>query len=280
MLPVLCTAFSLSPMSAFAISLLLGLVAALADVLGGLILVRANWPRRYLRYFVALGAGFMLAAAFLEMIPESFRLSFRWTPMLVFGGYCAIHLLEHTITPHFHFGEETHRDEFLSRATGNSVVGGLAVHSLFDGVAIASGFVLSNWLGWVIFIAIFLHKMPEGFTVASVMLASGRGRARRAALRRRRRFRHAGRHLSHQLAARLGARRPAALRRRGHLCCRHRPCSRGQPRARHSHGSGLLWRRRALPALRAFRSRALLPRHERDESRHFESSQNCAGEML
>jgi zinc transporter ZupT len=168
-------------MSAFVISLVLGLIAALADVLGGLILVRASWPRRYLRYFVALGAGFMLAAAFLEMVPESFRLSFRWTPMLVFGGYCVIHLLEHTITPHFHFGEETHHDEFISRATGDSVVGGLAVHSLFDGVAIASGFALSNWLGWVIFIAIFLHKMPEGFTVASVMMASGRTRA--AALR-------------------------------------------------------------------------------------------------
>jgi ZIP family zinc transporter/zinc and cadmium transporter len=36
--------------------------------------------------------------------------------------------------------------------------------------------VLSNWLGWLIFFAIFLHKVPEGFTVASVMLASGRSR--------------------------------------------------------------------------------------------------------
>ncbi len=53
---------------------------------------------------------------------------------------------------------------------------GLAVHALFDGVAIGSGFVLSNWLGWVIFVAIFLHKIPEGFTVASVMVASGRSR--------------------------------------------------------------------------------------------------------
>jgi len=43
-------------------------------------------------------------------------------------------------------------------------------------VAIASGFVLSNLLGWLIFIAIFLHKVPEGFTVASVMMASGRSR--------------------------------------------------------------------------------------------------------
>jgi ZIP family zinc transporter/zinc and cadmium transporter len=164
-------------MSSFALSLVLGLVAALADVLGALILVRTRWEKRYLRYFVALGAGFMLAAVLLEMVPESFRISFRWTPMLVLAGYCLIHLLEHTVTPHFHFGGETHGHELLSVTTSNSVVAGLAAHSLFDGVAIASGFVLSSWLGWIIFIAILLHKLPEGFTVASVMLASGHSRA-------------------------------------------------------------------------------------------------------
>lgn len=158
------------------LSLILGTVAALADIFGGLVLVRTNWEKRYLRYFVALGAGFMISAAFLEMVPESFKLSIQWSPVLVLAGYCTIHLLEHTITPHFHFGEETHHDAFISQHTGNSVLGGLAVHALFDGVAIGSGFVLSNWLGWVIFLAIFLHKVPEGFTVASVMLASGRSR--------------------------------------------------------------------------------------------------------
>ena len=53
---------------------------------------------------------------------------------------------------------------------------GLVVHTFFDGIAIASGFLISNWLGWVIFLAVFLHKIPEGFTVGSVMLASGRSR--------------------------------------------------------------------------------------------------------
>src|SRR5262249_46978038 len=38
------------------------------------------------------------------------------------------------------------------------------------------GFIVSNWLGWIIFLAIFLHKIPEGFTVASVMLAGGQTR--------------------------------------------------------------------------------------------------------
>ena len=163
-----------------ALSLFLGLIAALADVFGGYLLIRRHWEQRYLRYFVALGAGFMMGAAMLEMLPESFKLSPQWSPLLVLGGFCIVHVLEHTITPHFHFGEETHHHEMVSRRTSYSVLGGLAAHSLFDGVAIASGFAISDWLGWILFLAVFLHKVPEGFTIASVMMASGR--SRRAAL--------------------------------------------------------------------------------------------------
>jgi zinc transporter ZupT len=159
------------------ISLLLGAIAALADVVGGLILVRARGVERYLRYFVALGAGFLMATAVLEMAPESLRLSPKLGPVLIMAGYCAVHLLEHTINAHFHFGEETHAHEFVSGRTGYSVMGGLSVHALFDGVAIGSGFVVSSSLGYLIFLAILLHKMPEGFTMASVMLASGRSRS-------------------------------------------------------------------------------------------------------
>ena len=158
-------------------SLLLGLLAALADVAGGLVLVRAGGVERYLRYFVALGAGFLTATAMVEMVPESLKLSPTWGAVLVMAGYCVVHLLEHTINAHFHYGEETHTGEFVSRHTGDSVLVGLSVHSLFDGVAIGSGFAVSNALGWLIFLAIFLHKAPEGFTMASVMLASGRSRA-------------------------------------------------------------------------------------------------------
>jgi len=79
------------------LSMLLGLVAALADIAGGLVLVRARGVERYLRYFVALGAGFLMATAVLEMAPESMRLSPRLAPILIMAGYCVVHLLEHTI---------------------------------------------------------------------------------------------------------------------------------------------------------------------------------------
>ena len=163
-------------MHPFLRSLLLGLTAAAANVFGVTILVRKQWERSYLKYFVALGAGFMLATATIEIIPESLKFGGRDAAFLILAGYLIIHFFEHTVTPHFHFGEETHHDQFVSAHKGFSVLLGLVIHTFFDGIAIASGFIISNWLGWVIFLAIFLHKIPEGFTVASVMLASGRSK--------------------------------------------------------------------------------------------------------
>src|SRR5881409_855330 len=106
------------------LSLLLGLTAAAANVFGGAIIVQKHWNRAYLKYFVALGSGFMLATAILEMLPESARLSAERTPIYVLAGYLLVHLFEHTITPHFHFGEETHHDEFVHAHKGVSVVVG------------------------------------------------------------------------------------------------------------------------------------------------------------
>ena len=159
------------------LSILLGLTAAAANVFGGAIIVQKNWERAYLKYFVALGAGFMLATAIVELFPASLELQGKSAAFLVLIGYLIIHFFEHTVTPHFHFGEETHADEFIHSHTGYSILIGLLIHTFFDGIAIASGFIVSNWLGWIVFLAVFLHKIPEGFTVASVMLAGGKSRS-------------------------------------------------------------------------------------------------------
>ena len=50
---------------------------------------------------------------------------------------------------------------------------GLLLHTFFDGVAIASGFAISTQLGLLLFIAIFLHKLPEGVTISSIQIAGG-----------------------------------------------------------------------------------------------------------
>lgn len=164
-------------MNPVVLSLLLGLTAAAANVFGGGIIVQKHWERRYLKYFVALGAGFMLATAIVEVFPASLELRGKSAAFLVLVGYLIIHFFEHTVTPHFHFGEETHQDQFVHVHKSYSVLLGLVIHTFFDGIAITSGFLVSNWLGWIIFLAIFLHKIPEGFTISSVMLASGSSRS-------------------------------------------------------------------------------------------------------
>jgi zinc transporter ZupT len=169
--------------------LLFGLLAAGANLLGGFVLIRSGAHRfgeRFLKYLVALGAGFMMAAIFIEIIPESVNI---WTSevsggsageavvgamTLLLGGYLLIQLFEHTIAPHFHFGAETHPESFMRPSAAYTAVGGLWIHTFFDGVSIAAAFLVNFRVGLLVFIAILLHKMPEGFTVASIMLASGR----------------------------------------------------------------------------------------------------------
>lgn len=160
--------------AAYEWAIALGILAAFADLFGGLVLTARNWDRRYLRYFVAVGAGFMLGTALLEMVPQSWKLDAQLAPFLLLAGYLLVHLVEHSFVAHFHFGEETHAGEYSHGHLPISVMAGLGIHTFFDGVAIGSGFLVSNWLGWMIFLAVFMHKVPEGFTMASVMLASGR----------------------------------------------------------------------------------------------------------
>jgi ZIP family zinc transporter/zinc and cadmium transporter len=157
-------------------SLAFGAAAAAATVLGGLLVTRRSRSDLVLRSFIALGAGFMIAAVCLRMLPESMKLS-PHAPILILLGYLLVHFFEHTAAPHFHFGEEVHSDEMVNPAVGFSALVGLSTHAFFDGVSISSGFLISLPLGLLIFFAVAIHKIPEGFTVASIALASGRGAA-------------------------------------------------------------------------------------------------------
>src|SRR5262245_18426405 len=122
-----------------------------------------------------MGAGFMLAAAFIEVVPASFGLN-PYAAYAILGGYLFIHFVEHTIVPHFHFGEETHTDTLVEPRVAYSAMAGLVLHTFFDGAVIAAGFWISMRLGVLLFLAIVLHKIPEGFTAASITRAAGRGK--------------------------------------------------------------------------------------------------------
>ena len=122
-----------------------GLAAAAANFLGGFLVASRRLGQVALRYLIALGAGFMLAAVFIKLIPESLE---QWRgekvlPMLwVLAGYMLIQFVEHTLAPHFHFGEETHEEAMLRHhaalAVGMATFIGVALVLAFRHVAVAS----------------------------------------------------------------------------------------------------------------------------------------------
>lgn len=147
-------------------------LVGLANFAGGLLVTtRIRRSRAALAALVAFGAGFMLAVAILEMLPHAAATPGGLTAVL--AGYLAVHLTQHTLTPHFHFGEETHPEAMVSRGVGIWALVGLVPHAFFDGVAIASGFLTSPGLGLLVFAAVLLHKVPTGVSLASIMVASG-----------------------------------------------------------------------------------------------------------
>ncbi len=165
------------------------LVAAAANILGGLVLfpiMGRTGYERLLKYLLALGAGFMLAVTFFEILPKTIVLWQRSNPasaenlyfpmLLLLAGYLMTQFFEHTIAPHFHLGEEAGSHELITERTAYSGIGGLVIHSFFDGISIAAASQIDFKVGLLVFLAVFLHKVPEGFTIGSMMLAAGKGR--------------------------------------------------------------------------------------------------------
>lgn len=171
-------------MSSLAFIILFSLIAAGATLVGGMAAtLPGRLSHRRLSHIIAFGAGYILAAALVSLLPESLEL-IATAPLWVLAGYALAHLFEHTFTSHFHFGEEIHHEHAIAPGVSTTALVGLSLHAFFDGVAISSGFLVTPALGVLIALAVVLHKVPEGVTISSLMLAAGRSRrsARQAAL--------------------------------------------------------------------------------------------------
>lgn len=152
------------------------LIAAAANVVGAAAVTsRSQWSLTALDKLIALSAGFMISVALLDLIPEAIAVHGPSAGLIVLMGYVLVHLTQHTLTPHFHFGEEVHQ---VTRAVSMSALIGLLLHTFVDGVAIASGFEVSASLGLLVFLAIVLHKLPEGLAISSLFLAAGASRGK------------------------------------------------------------------------------------------------------
>lgn len=157
-------------------TLVYALLAGSANLLGAVMITsRRHWSPRALATIVAFSAGFLIAVAFTGLLPEAIERMGPRAALVALTGYVLVHLTQHVLGRHFHFGEETHE---VSEVVGFAALAGLMLHTFVDGVAIASGFQVDAQLGVLVFIAVFLHKVPEGLAISSLFLAAGASRQR------------------------------------------------------------------------------------------------------
>lgn len=156
--------------------LVFAIAAALANLVGALAVTsRTRWSVGALDAMLAFAAGFMISVGLLDLFPEALLQGGPSAAVVVLGAYLAVHLTQHVIGTHFHFGEETHH---VSEAVSLAALVGLLLHTFVDGVAVASGFSIGGAVGALVFVAVVLHKVPEGLAISSLFLAAGQGRAR------------------------------------------------------------------------------------------------------
>ena len=154
--------------------LLYAIAAAAANLFGALaVTLRVRWSLRALDAILSLAAGFLISVSLVDLLPGAIERAGTRGAIVALVAYVLVHLTQHTIGGHFHFGEETH--EVTSIVSVTALVG-LLMHTFVDGVAMSSGVRVSQGLGAIVFIAVLLHKFPEGLAISSLFLAAGASR--------------------------------------------------------------------------------------------------------
>ncbi|HUO84659.1 MAG TPA: ZIP family metal transporter, partial [Thermoanaerobaculia bacterium] len=143
---------------------LLSLVIVCVGFLAGLVPFLVQWTHTTAHRWIAFGAGVILGAAFVHMIPEAYRMAGPSSLPMVLAGFVALYAVEQVSLKHPHDEE---RGKF--HELGLLTFFGLALHDLIDGIALGSGHHIPR-VTPAIFAALLLHKIPTMFSLSLLMI--------------------------------------------------------------------------------------------------------------
>ncbi len=146
---------------------------SLLSLLGGIYLLYGKWgTQKIQRIAVPFAAGALLAAAFLDLLPEAIEASSAANVgVVVLLGFVGFFVLERSLGWFHHH----HEDEAGGnrKSTLSLIVIGDTTHNFIDGLAIGAAFLVSPAIGIVTTIAIAAHELPQEIGDFGLMSAKG-----------------------------------------------------------------------------------------------------------
>jgi ZIP family zinc transporter/zinc and cadmium transporter len=146
-----------------------GLVALLA---AQLVILNRKISDKKMIYLISFSAGILFALAFIHLLPEAMYLNPGHALYAVIGAFVAFYLLEQQIMMHS-CSEGKCSHHHIDKGKGLVGLWGIMLHSFIDGALIGIGFEVSITLGMVTSLAVLVHKVPDGFSVSTIMIHSG-----------------------------------------------------------------------------------------------------------
>ena len=133
---------------------------------------------------VAFAAGALLAAAFLDLLPEALEGAREIVFLLILGGLVLFFLIErflwwfhqhhHEIVhKYLHLHKKYHRHHIKIKPVGYLTLIGDFFHNFIDGVIIAITFLTDFSLGIIATLAIAFHEIPQEWGDFSILVYSG-----------------------------------------------------------------------------------------------------------
>lgn len=149
------------------------IIGSALSLAGGIVLLRFKKRRQAaLLLTMPFGAGALLAAAFFDLLPESFDLAESRSMLLYcLGGFIFFFILERCATWFHHHHEHEHHAQNAQQR--RLIMLGDMTHNAIDGVAIGAAFLVSIPTGIITTLAVSAHEIPKELGTFALLLTKG-----------------------------------------------------------------------------------------------------------
>ena len=150
-------------------------VGSIVSLVGGLLLISNRKARTKVAHLaMAFGAGALLAAAFLSLLPEALETNEdRMVLMLAMAGFLSFFMLERLIGWFHHHHHDDEVDGAKDRAHIIMVIVGDTLHNIIDGMALGAAFLISPAVGVTTSLEIAAHEVPQEIGDFGILLGKG-----------------------------------------------------------------------------------------------------------